>query len=110
MPSLFDGTDKLICDAMGIQHRDHLNRKTLRNEPLSDDKAYSLVKGLIRRMMANFPGRPASQSKCALSFPAEFTCIPFADEREVKEICGNEMLSKEGGMVRDAFSKLEPVR
>lgn len=271
MPSLFDGTDKLICDAMEIQHRDHLNRKTLRNKPLSDDKAFSLVNGLFRRMMANFPGRPASQSKklwccrretniahrnesqetllekavamlahqchmpgwfnqcpvasgivdsdrdrrravdlvhlsdgearlvelkwtsntpvhalfqileyglayilarlhvrelqlekrrlmdvrkialevigpyeffmyekqaylfalmdkaiakfaaektggalsmslCALSFPAEFTCIPFADGREVKEICGNEVLSKEGGMVRDAFSKLEPVR
>ena len=51
-----------------------------------------------------------SMSLCGLSFPAEFTCIPFADRREVKEICGNEVLSKEGGMVRDAFFKLEPVR
>lgn len=271
MPSLFDGTDKLICDAMGVQHRDHLNHKTLRNKALSDDKAFSLVNGLYGQMMANFPGTPASQSKklwccrretkigdgnesqetllekavamlahechmpgwfnqcpvasgivasdgdrrsdvdlvhlsdgearlielkwasntpvyalfqileyglayilarlhtrelqlekrrlmhvkkialevigpyeffkderraylfalmdkavakfaaektggalsmslCALSFPAEFICIPFADGREVKEICGNRVLSKEGGMVRDAFSKLEPVR
>ena len=51
-----------------------------------------------------------SMSLCALSFPAEFICIPIADGREVKEICGNRVLSKEGGMVRDVFSKLEPVR
>ena len=34
MPSLFDGTDKLICDAMGVQHRDHLNHKIRRNKAL----------------------------------------------------------------------------
>ena len=271
MPSLFDGTDKLIRDAMGIQDRDHLNHKTLRNKPLSDDKAFSLVNGLYGQMMANFRGTPASQSKklwccrreteigdgnesqetllekavamlahechmpgwfnqcpvasgiadshkdrkravdlvhlsdgearlielkwtsntpvhalfqileyglayilarlhirelqlekrrlmrvkkirlevmgpheffmemeradlfavmdkaiakfasertggalsmslCALSFPTEFICIPFTDGREVKEICGNGVLGEEGRMVRDAFSKLEPVR
>lgn len=63
MPRLFDGTDKLICAAMGVQRRKHLNRKTLPCKPLSDDKAFSLVNGLYGQMMANFPGTPASQSK-----------------------------------------------
>ena len=63
MPSLFGGTDKLKCDAMGVQHRDHLNHKIRRNKALSDDKAFSLVNRLYGQMMANFPGTPALQSK-----------------------------------------------
>ena len=63
MPSLFDGTDKLICDALGIQRRKKLNHRTLRIEPLSDEIAFSLVNGLYEQMIANFSGQPVSQSE-----------------------------------------------
>ena len=33
MPSLFAGTGSLICDALRIQDRQHLKRKTLTIEP-----------------------------------------------------------------------------
>ena len=63
MPSLFDGTDKLICDALGIQYRKDLNQRSLRIEPFSEEKACSLVNGLYEQMMANFFGQPVSQSE-----------------------------------------------
>lgn len=62
MPSLFDGTDKLICDALGIENRNELNHKTLRVKPLTDEKAYSLVNRLYEQMVANYPGKLARQS------------------------------------------------
>ena len=46
MPSLFDGTDQLICDVIGIEGRNELNHKTLRLKPLTDEKAYTLVNRL----------------------------------------------------------------
>ena len=63
MPSLFDGTDKLICDAIEIQHRKELNRKTLRIKPLSDDKAFSLIDGLYEQMVVNYSRGSVSQSE-----------------------------------------------
>ena len=45
-----------------------------------------------------------------LSFPAEFDRIPFVDGRAMKEKCRNGTLSREGARVRDAFSRLVPVR
>ncbi len=63
MPSLFDGTDKLICDALGIQYRKHLNQRSLRIEPFSEEKACSLIHGLYDQMMINFSGEPVSQSE-----------------------------------------------
>ena len=63
MLSLFDGTDKLICDALGIQRRKKLNHRTLRIEPLSDEIAFSLINRLYEQMIANFSGQPVSQSE-----------------------------------------------
>ena len=63
MPGLFDGTDKLIREALGIQHRNELNRKTLQIKPLSEKKAFSLVNGLYGQMMVNFSGQVVSQSE-----------------------------------------------
>ena len=60
MPSLFDGTDKLICDALGILYR---NQRSLQIGPFSEEKACSLVHGLYDRMMINFSGEPVSQSE-----------------------------------------------
>lgn len=62
MPSLFDGTDKLICDALGIKNRNELNHKTLRVKPLTDKIAYSLVNSLYGQMAANYAGKPVSPS------------------------------------------------
>ena len=58
MPSLFADTGSLICDALRIQDRQHLKRKTLTIEPLSDATAIGLVKDLFERIAANSPGRP----------------------------------------------------
>ena len=63
MPSLFDGTDKLICDALGIQYRKDLNQQCLSIELFSEEKACGLVNGLYDQMMANFSGKPVSQSE-----------------------------------------------
>lgn len=57
MTSLFAGTDRLICNALGIQRRDHLNRQTLRFDPLSGKSSFRLVSELYDRMTANFSGR-----------------------------------------------------
>ena len=45
----------------------------------------------------------------ALSFPADFTAVPFADGKVVKAKCRHATLSEEGRQVRDAFSRLGPV-
>ena len=63
MPSLFNNTDKLICDALVIQRRDELKHRSLRVKPLSYEKALALINGLYEQMMANFSGRPVSYSE-----------------------------------------------
>ena len=40
MPSLFNGTDQLICDALEIQRRDELKRRSKRVRPLSYEKGH----------------------------------------------------------------------
>ena len=62
MASLFAGTDRLICDALGIGERKHLRRKTQRLKSLGGEDALQLVQRLYHRIDANFPGRPRSSS------------------------------------------------
>ena len=63
MPSLFAGTDRLICDALDIAERDHLRRKTQDLQPLSDEAAFRLVQRLYCQIAGNYPGRVRSPSK-----------------------------------------------
>ena len=63
MPSLFAGTDPLICDALRIEDREHLKLKSARLEPLSDDTAFRLVERLYGRIADNFPGQTRSLSE-----------------------------------------------
>lgn len=62
MPSLYDGVDQLICDAFRIQDRQHLKRKSLKLEPLSDWEASRLVQALFDKIAENAPTRPRSAS------------------------------------------------
>ena len=62
MASLFAGTDRLICDALGIGERKHLKRKTQRLTSLGGEDALRLVQRLYHRIDGNFPGRPRSSS------------------------------------------------
>lgn len=63
MPSLFACTNRLICDALKIDDRKHLKRKTARLAPLSDEDAFRLVQQLYRRIADNFPGHARSPSE-----------------------------------------------
>ena len=45
------GTNRLICEALGIPKRGHLKRKTLGLEPLSDAAALRLVKVLFDQVV-----------------------------------------------------------
>lgn len=63
MPSLFAGTDELICSALGIQRRDQLGNRSLRVAPLSDEAAASLVNGLYERIADNVPPRIIARSR-----------------------------------------------
>ena len=63
MPSLFAGTDPLICDALRIEDRKHLNYKSAKLEPLSDEIAFRLVQRLYGRIDHNFPGQARSPSE-----------------------------------------------
>jgi len=63
MPSLFAGTDRLICDALHIEDRKHLKRKSEKLEPLSDETAFRLVQRLYDQLDDNFPGRAQSPSE-----------------------------------------------
>ena len=63
MPSLFAGTNPLICDALRIKDRKHLNRKSEKLEPLSDKAAFRLVQGLYDRIANNFSGQARSPSE-----------------------------------------------
>ena len=62
MPSLFAGTDELICSALGIQRREQLGHRSLRIAPLSDEAAASLVNGLYERLADNVPPRIMAKS------------------------------------------------
>ena len=62
MASLFDGTDRLICSALGIQRREQLNDRALRIESLSEERAIHLVNGLYERMAGNVPARIEGRS------------------------------------------------
>ena len=63
MPSLFAGTDELICTALKIQRRAQLSDRSLRIAPLTDESASLLVNDLYERMAGNAPARPASRSE-----------------------------------------------
>lgn len=63
MPSLFAGTDELICSALGIQRRKQLGHRSLRLAALSDEAAASLVNGLYERLADNVPPRIVAQSR-----------------------------------------------
>ena len=54
--SLFSGTNRLICDALHIESRQNLRRKTQKLALLSEDEAFSLVQQLYRTIDDNFPG------------------------------------------------------
>lgn len=68
--SLFSGTDDLICNALHIESRRHLRRKTQKLALLSEDGAFTLVQRLYCRMADNFPGyarHPSGQLwRCSL--------------------------------------------
>lgn len=57
MPSLFAGTDKLICSMLEIQSRRQLNSRDLRIDPLPDHKALYLVRNLYEKMAGAVPCR-----------------------------------------------------
>ena len=62
MPSLFAGTDRPICLALGIPHRRRLNDRAVRIEPLSDERAVLLVNGIYEQMAGNVPPRIEGRS------------------------------------------------
>ena len=62
MASLFAGTDRLICSALGIQRREQLNDRALHIESLSEERAIHLVNGLYERMAGNVPARIEGRS------------------------------------------------
>ena len=63
MPSLFAGTDELICDRLGIQRRAQLSERSPRVAPLSDEDTILLVNDLYERMAGNAPVQPQSRSE-----------------------------------------------
>ena len=63
MPSLFAGTDRLICQALGIERRDQLYDKTLRVEGFTVERASRLVEDIYDRMMTNTPSPVEVYSK-----------------------------------------------
>ena len=63
MSSLFDGTGQLICDALGIEQRQHLSRKSQQLTPLTDQTAFLLVERLYDKIADNVPGRPYPPSE-----------------------------------------------
>ncbi len=63
MPSLFAGTDRLICRELGINDRRQLDDRTLRFEPPSEQSASCLVNRLYNQMTSNASGRIAARSE-----------------------------------------------
>ena len=61
MPSLFDGTDEVICGRLGIADRRRLVHG-LPRETLSNQEALGLVEAIYGQMERNFPGRVRSRS------------------------------------------------
>ena len=62
MPSLFDGTDKIINDALRIPERKRL-AQPLQAEALSAERATDLVEALYQQVERNFSGRVRSISE-----------------------------------------------
>ena len=63
MPSLFAGTNRLICNAFSLKDRKHLRRKTHKVAALSDENAFRLVQDLYCCIADNFMGHARSSSK-----------------------------------------------
>ena len=63
MPSLFAGTDRLICRALGINDRRRLNDRTQHLEPLSEEGASRLVDRLYTQLVSNASGRITARSE-----------------------------------------------
>ena len=62
MSSLFAGTDRLICQALGIRRRQDLNQRSAEIRRLSEGDAFRLISGMYGRLVANYPGEPHSDS------------------------------------------------
>ena len=91
MPSLFGGTDELICKALRIQRRKQLKNRSLRTVTLSDEGAICLVRGLYERIAGNIPARIASRSQ-QLWHCRRATCI--ADHNPSQEIVLEKTVTK----------------
>ena len=62
MPSLFAGTDELICEALRIQSRKQLKNRSPRTVALSDEGAIRLLSDLYERIAGNIPARIVRRS------------------------------------------------
>ena len=82
--SLFDGTDALIAEAVGVRHRTDLRTPGQRVDAPSVEAASRLVAAIYERMLANFPGRVHSTSdqlwrlRCATAIdPGPYSCVTW---------------------------------
>ena len=62
MPSLFDGTDQVICGALGIARRGGLGNANGSPDSLSREAASALVRDLFTCIESNYTGRVRSPS------------------------------------------------
>ena len=63
MASLFDGTEELVCGALGVQRRTDLKQPSASIKRLSEDAALDLISAIYGQLVENYPGRPRSRSK-----------------------------------------------
>ncbi len=63
MPSLFHGTDQIVCRALGIARRGSLSNANGLPESLSSDAASALVRDLFACLEGNYTGQPRSASR-----------------------------------------------
>lgn len=63
MPSLFHGTDQVVCRALGIARRGSLSNASGSPESLSSAAASALVRDLFACLEGNYPGQPRSASQ-----------------------------------------------
>lgn len=63
MPTLLDGTDDVICQALGVASRADLKQRSTQLRTLSEEAALDMVSGIYDRLVANYAGRPRSLSK-----------------------------------------------
>lgn len=63
MPTLFDGTDEVVCRALGIARRGSLGNPNGSPESLSSDAASALVRDLFACLEGNYAGQPRSASQ-----------------------------------------------